>query len=270
MTTSVSDTAEHRGDGNTKTSPRSRHWCFTLFSEDEKFIDTALEMFDKCIFQLEEGEESKKKHYQGYGAFKNARTLFQVKKKFTKSGYNSVHLEVCRSIKHSKEYCSKYPTRLKGPWTKGFARPLKLISELRDWQQEIIDIIKKPADDRTIHWIWDIEGNKGKTALAKYIVANYNALYFSGKASDMKYLIASYFEESESNKDDLICLFDYTRSMENFISYQGIEEIKNGIFCSTKYECKMIQFNAPHIIIFANFEPETHKLSADRWSIKKI
>lgn len=29
---------------------------------------------------------------------------------------------------------------------------------LRKWQQEIIEMLNKPADDRTINWIYDKEG----------------------------------------------------------------------------------------------------------------
>ena len=37
-----------------------------------------------------------------------------------------------------------------------------------------------------------------------------------------------------------------------------------------KYESKPICRNSPHVIIFANFEPDLDKLSNDRWIIKKI
>ncbi len=255
------DTGEHKADGNTNSSARSRHWCFTINNHTVENIDTVKGTFEKYIFQSEEGDEGTP-HLQGYGYFKNARTFKSVKKKLP-----TAHIEVCRNIDASKEYCKKAEGRLAGPWIKGFAQPLKIIEKLREWQQKIIDIINQEPDDRTINWIVDDKGNAGKTALAKYIVTKYNALYLTGKASDSKYLLSKYFEADESRKNNLICVFDYTRSIENYVSYQGLEEIKNGIFMNTKYECEMVTFNSPHVIVFANFRPDMDKLSKDRWNI---
>ena len=36
---------------------------------------------------------------------------------------------------------------------------------------------------------------------------------------------------------------DFTRDVEEYVSYQAIEAIKNGIFYNTKYESKMITYN---------------------------
>lgn len=65
-------------------------------------------------------------------------------------------------------------------------------------------------------------------------------------------------------------IIDLSRSMEDHVPYEAIEDIKNGIFFSGKYESKMIVRNNPIVIIFANFEPDTSKLSKDRWVITKI
>ena len=63
---------------------------------------------------------------------------------------------------------------------------------------------------------------------------------------------------------------DFTRDVEEYVSYQAIEAIKNGIFYNTKYESKMITYNSPHVIIFANFFPDITKLSSDRWVIREL
>lgn len=259
-----SDTEEHKADGNTKSSARSRHWCFTINNNIVSDIDTIKVLFEKYVFQIEVGETGTK-HIQGYGYFKNPRSFGSLKKKLPRA-----HIEICRNPQASIGYCQKLEGRLEGPWLKGFAKPLKIIDKLYKWQQDIEDLINTEADDRTIHWVVDTEGNKGKTALAKYLVTKYNALYMTGKAADCKYLISKYFEGDDERKNNLICIFDYTRSIENYVSYQGLEEIKNGIFMNTKYECEMITFNSPHIVVLANFEPDITKLSEDRWNIIRL
>jgi RNA helicase. len=170
-----------------------------------------------------------------------------------KNIFKTAHIEKCIDPDRAMEYCQKEATRKPGtkPRLHGFPKPLKLISDLRPWQKDVENIIKTEADDRSIYWIWETEGNVGKTAFAKYICSKYNALYCAGKSKDIKFLITQYFEQDETNKDDLTCIFDYTRSMEEYISYESIESIKNGIFTSTKYETKMVLFNSPHIFIFA-------------------
>ena len=41
-------------------------------------------------------------------------------------------------------------------------------------------------------------------------------------------------------------------------------------FFSGKYEGGMVCGPNPHVLIFANDEPDTHKMSADRWIIKEL
>lgn len=66
-------------------------------------------------------------------------------------------------------------------------------------------------------------------------------------------------------------MIDIPRSVDiDFLSYTGIEEIKNGCFFCGKYESDMVIMPIPHIIIFSNEEPNVDKLSADRWDIKNI
>lgn len=58
--------------------------------------------------------------------------------------------------------------------------------------------------------------------------------------------------------------------MENYVSYEAIESVKDGIFFSGKYESGMTIFNQPHIICFANFAPDIGKMSSDRWKIFEL
>lgn len=249
-----------------KKEKRARAWCFTLnnFEDDDiafltDTVDTA-----KYAFQHEIGE-SNTPHLQGVVYFENARTFDQLKKI-----NDRIHWEPCRDLKRSLKYCTDPNKRAvaKNVWVKGWTLPkqLKLITELRPWQQQIIDIIKEEPDDRTIHWFWEGEGNVGKTALTKYILATQaNVHYFSGgKANDIA------FQVIKNNWDPEICIFNFPRTAEGAVSYNAIEQLKDGLIFSSKYEGGVKMFNPPHVLIFANWLPDQNTLSIDRWNIVQL
>jgi len=96
---------------------------------------------------------------------------------------------------------------------------------------------------------------------------NHNAILVSGKASDIKYAIGNWVEEK------VVLTYAYSilqKTQEEFVSYEAIESIKDGIFFGGKYESKMVMFNSPHIIVFANFKPDTEKMMKDRWKIEDL
>ena len=129
------------------------------------------------------------------------------------------------------------------------------------WQQDVLDLLKLPADPRQIVWIYDSEGGKGKTHLAKYIVGEFGAFYCrGGKTADIAY--AYNYEK--------IVLFDYTRDHEEYVNYGVLEMFKDGMVVSSKYESTLKMTNPPHVIVFSNFEPDRTKMSADRWNIINI
>lgn len=132
---------------------------------------------------------------------------------------------------------------------------------LRVWQQTLVDKLSLPANDRTVHWVVDREGNKGKTFLSKYLVQEHGAFYCpGGKHSDLAYLYAY----------QSIIVFDFCRDQEDRVPYALIESFKNGLIFSAKYESRMKIIRPPHVVCFANFAPDESKLSGDRWWIRHI
>lgn len=243
---------------------KCRQWFFTWNNPDisGEMLAQNLNICDQYTFQLERGA-SGNEHFQGVMKFLNARSFNTVKDLLPKA-----HFEPCRRWEDAVKYCSKSETRILGPWTKNTRiRSLpRVISELRNWQKNFLNIVMNDDSDRHIHWVVDIVGNVGKTALAKYLCVKHNAIYLTGKSADVKYAITEHLEKNDVN----LIIFDFARSQENFVSYQAIEEVKNGIFFNTKYESKMVMFDSPKIIIFANFEPDLHALSRDRWRTYSI
>lgn len=245
--------------GNTKPKPnaiKSRGWALTINNWTQEEYDTLTHLFSTAkqwIIGKEVGDEKGTPHLQAYGYWKNALSFETIKKAAPRA-----HIEAAKGRPDQNEiYCRK-----EGDYTgAGFPAPLKYISELREWQGNLCIRLDKDPDDRKITWIVDLAGGKGKTALCRYLCIKRGAILLGGKAADMKYAIAE-LEEIPN-----IILMNLTRSQEDYVSYQGIEEIKDGIFFTTKYKSGMKIYNPPHVVVFSNWEPKTEKLSADRWNI---
>lgn len=132
--------------------------------------------------------------------------------------------------------------------------------EWQEWQQNILNIIDNKVDNRKIYWIKDTEGNKGKSYLSKYLQLSKDTYYITGgKQQDILY----------GYNDEEIIIYDLSRTYADNMEhiYTTIENFKNGMYLSTKYETRQRIFKIPHIFIMANFEPNKEKLSLDRWEI---
>lgn len=127
----------------------------------------------------------------------------------------------------------------------------------RKWQQKILDILKEEPDDRTIVWIYDETGGRGKTYLCKYLMSNHDAFYCSpSKGTDILH----------AYNNQRIILYDIPRCVDDqYINWGTIEKLKDGILFSGKFNSttKYRTHNA-HIIIFSNNEPPEGKFSRDR------
>lgn len=266
--------------GNTK-NLRARYWIFTFNNytseEFEKLKTWSNENCREYVVQEETGEEGTP-HLQGFWRFNNGRYFSSLKKAWPK-----MHLEKCNNIEACRDYCKKEETRtgelaiMNKDEPPPIKDPLEGI-ELYPWQKRLIEELKEAPHDRLIHWIVDFEGNSGKTSLAKHLCIQFpsSMIYLSGNASNCKYGLTTFLYKKEKgkmkrNSNDLkVVIFGITRSQENYVSYQALEEIKDGIFFNTKYESLMVVYNIPHVIVLANFEPEYEKLSKDRWKITKL
>lgn len=247
--------------GNTKQIAASKNWCFTLNNYSEKEIEDIKNKFSaisaKFIVAKEVGENGTP-HLQGFLAMEKRGRPSELKLS------KRIHWEKCKgSEEQNVKYCSKDGNII---LSKGVAikKPLKILpkEKLYKWQLDIIKIIESEPDDRSIYWYWEPTGNMGKTTFAKYLSHHYNAVPIEGKKNDILFCAA----EFESD----IYIFDFERSMEEYISYAAMEKIKNGFFMCSKYESKPILRNPPHVICFANFLPDDKMLSKDRWKIVRI
>lgn len=268
----MTDTTRHRQGqgGNTGNSPcprRGRYWFFTLNNYKPEDIQT-LETLNKCryLFQEETGKDGTP-HLQGIILFDNARTLEQMK-----LISSTAHWEFIRYKKKAIAYCSKVETRTGKVYQNmgvRIERPLNdpfLKHKPKTWQSKILKIIDQEPDLRKIHWFWESKGGTGKSLFSKHLILKHNALVIGGSKRDIQFGIMEWIKK----QDLTLVIVDIPRCSYNKISYQALECIKNGFFFSTKYESGMCVFNTPHVIVFANSEPQYNNLSNDRWVIYDI
>ena len=222
----------------------------------------------KFVFQLERGDLGTQ-HYQCLIGLKHKERKSTLIKKL--ASILSI-AETCISCEPKSgwdfaPYCMKDDTRVAGPWGSEISDPPKLLetSKFYPWQKKVYDMVTQTVpDDRTIHWYWDSCGATGKTLLCKKLCYENQAFLFSGKASDISSRIV------QLQKPPKICIANIPRQQEQFVSYQAVECLKDGLVSTGKYEGGQRVFDSPHVVIFANFAPDRTKMSKDRWKVVEL
>lgn len=270
-----SNSSEERGRGNTSPSPKRRkkqiscaiHWCFTLnnYTEDEKMILSSKvpEICDVAIVGMEIGEQKGTPHLQGYMAFKNkCRPMSHF------GEINRIKWTKCKGTEYQNvKYCSKENKIFISHNVPDYE--IQIHACERDWQKTILKQIQERPCDRVIHWIWSEAGGTRKTSMCKYLTVRHNAIITGGKAADVRHSICEYYKKK--NVTPRLLLINIPRSFDpQYVSYEAFENIKDMCFFSGKYEGGMVVGNSPHLYIFANFAPDTSKMSLDRWDIVNI
>lgn len=265
--------------GNIKPNPNNdndgkpqRHWFMTLNNYDKSDIELILNsdcsILTKFVFQEEIGEKGTP-HLQGYfywPAKMRPLSFF----KFT----NHPWWKKCRSIQASKDYCSKLNTRNGETYIRGIKFPKKHIIdiELYDWQHDIINMLDKEPDDRSIYWFFSEDGDKGKTTFQKWYHLKYKDKYdilcLDGSSSDMKNGIIQFMKNNENRTPEIIFM-NIPKNKGNDISYTGLETIKDMWFYSGKYEGGMVNGPRPHLLVFANKPPNYDKMT-NRFIAKEL
>jgi len=262
-----------------KKNTKSRGWIFTLnnWTEEEyaTIKDFVLKKTDFYIIGKEVGE-SGTPHLQGYFYKKDKIRFGQLKVLC-----NRWSLKMARgSPEHNLTYCSKdgdFITNIQKKKTPDeFIKETEqkiLHNEYADvvwkpWQQEILNIIETKPDNRTIHWYYETKGNTGKSFLTKYIALKYNVIIADGKKADIFNQVNMMMREQQ--QIPAVIILDVPRRNQGYVSYGVLEQLKNGMIYSGKYEGGRCIFESPHVIVFSNSLPDTSEMSADRWHIVNI
>jgi len=138
-------------------------------------------------------------------------------------------------------------------------------SELYGWQRELEQRLDLEPDDRTVEFVVDVGGNKGKSWFVRYLITkrpdDVQALSF-GRRDDLAYAI-------DASKN--IFLFDVPRGCMEYFQYPVLEQLKNQVVFSSKYQSgTKILSGPPHIVVFCNEEPDQTAMTEDRYIINYI
>lgn len=282
----------------------SNVWCFTLNNPTTDRITWDPLLIGYAVYQKEVGEEGTP-HFQGYVEAKKQMRLPQMIKMFQAHWTVARRVDKahdyclkedtrvdgpwtfgCRTVAGKRtdiealkrmvddgatrdeiylampDALDRYPRMLAyGLERAKRQKVLEIVLDPRPWQSDVIKIADSDPDERKVYWYSDIEGNQGKTYLAKYLVQKYGAYYNNGgKGAD---ILFGYDSER-------VVIFDYVRDSKDFVNYGVIEQLKNGILYSPKYQSTMKVFPIPHVFVFANFRPDESKMSSDRWVITDL
>lgn len=144
-------------------------------------------------------------------------------------------------------------------------------TELRLWQQQLMDNISSPSD-REIIWVIGQKGNEGKTFFQEYVETFYGyarvvRLDLKMKSANVLHVLT---KRPLSTTD--IFLFNVPRAVTHeSCNYAILESIKDGTAVSSKYNNDVIRFKMPNVVVvFSNHIPNTKELSKDRWKVFRI
>lgn len=256
---------------------KHRKYVFVVynFTEEQRF-----EILKKCermskwwIIGREICPTTGTPHLQGFVEWKSPMSWKNMRKAVAPG-----HIEVAHgTVQENRRYCCKdgdFDTNIEPEAPKrGEAILLQDYGEVQwlEWQGHIIDLVNTQyGDKRTINWFWEPDGNAGKSFLAKFLVVKYDAIIASGKTADIFNQTKAWCDSHTPSEHPRLVILDIPRCSLDYINYQAMEALKNGLLYSGKYEGGVCAFFSPVVIVFANAEPDTTQLSQDRWNIHRI
>ncbi|EDV27887.1 uncharacterized protein TRIADDRAFT_52877 [Trichoplax adhaerens] len=237
-------------------------YCLTLFV-GQFDLASKIKTKDQWIIGREICPTTGKEHLQCYYETKCRSDLKAQIKQF-----KPAHVVRARGSREQNiKYCKKegnYETNME---IKEDMPPIDRIipkkHELYSWQKDVLDSMLA-QNDRQILWIYDQKGGIGKTAFAYFLIENYNDVIYLNNAKCSDIALAT-------DINIKIIIFDFSRSLQHRINYTILEQLKNGILFSPKYNSKTKKLNyVPRILCISNYEPDLFQLSEDRWIIKNL
>jgi len=173
-------------------------------------------------------------------------------------------LSISKLREEYSEVVAKFPRFVSDYVDDHTPKPELPMHPLRDWQQTLYHDLILPPNSRTIHFVIDRVGNKGKTWFAHYYCRLHDnaQIILPGRKVDMAFQLRC---------DIRVLFMDAPRSKQGeFVQYDFLEEVKNGFVSSPKYESRHKQLQPCHVVVLMNESPDMSKLSADRYKLIEL
>lgn len=221
----------------------------------------------RATFQAERGDKEGYLHWQMTVELKTRKRWTWFKHHFL----NGVYAERVRNEEASFDYANKFETRIEGPYQ--YPAPIEMPTDYFreehcipfEWQVDLEHKLRGPADGRTVFWFWSDEGLSGKTIFARHLLLSVPGMqYCKGFKRDV-------FMTLNTSTRGVIINFargDYF----NEHTMTMLEDLKDGLIFSSKYESRAMIVDRLHIVVFANEPPNTlcrNALSGDRLIIEE-
>jgi len=142
-------------------------------------------------------------------------------------------------------------------------KPRSVVHPLRVWQHKLVEQFTTTEPDlRLIYFIVDLEGGIGKTHVAKVLRRDHGALVIgAGKKADLSFIFANTLPPPR------IVVVDVPKCKMETLHIDFLEELKNGLMTSTKFDSCMIEFDPPHVVVMCNEPPDESKMTQLRADI---
>lgn len=245
----------------------------------------------KFVFQLEEGQISKVKHFQiRLSAHKKVilntfkKLCFQIFELLPEDEY-TLNITPTSTNTHTTSnfnYVMKADTKIAGPWIESdfFNKqapayiPIRLRQQqnLRPFQLEII----KPYvnNDRMCNWIYDPVGCNGKSQIASLSEFLHNGIDLPPFKDATALMQVAYCEVAPTNlRTDFKIFIDIPRSVpaENLHEIiTCVENLKKGKLYDPRNKYKKYWIEPPEIFVFSNHRPLMNIMSKNRWNMLTI
>lgn len=248
---------------------QGKRWAFTWFNYTKDNLDKMEIAFRKegvkYVYGLEICPSTEREHIQGYIESEKQYGIRPIEC-FNLS--KEIHWEKARKDQYANfRYCSKdkhYYTNFVVDRPDLFIENLKY-EDLWEYQQGIVELHDTEPDRRSIYWLWESEGCRGKTVIGKWLMAHRTGVAMSSCTKSADILLTA----RNNVKTYIISI---PRSCDFIHPWAALEQLKDGFItdCKLKKEARIVNCAPPHVIVLANFEPNYQFLSKDRWIVVKI
>lgn len=213
-------------------------------------------------------------HYQGKLSLKSKMRKGSLISLFKNKGIIAHVTPTLKKNINNYDYVQKEDTRVEGPWTSEDVPMPKHLEQFiwLPWIQHIKDDLDK-HDWRTINWVYDRQGCKGKS----WVLDMFTHLKLVHELEPMRdhermsMTMASLHNQFGCRRGIFVeFMRSYPRKqMEDMLT--ALERVKGGRFIDTRNHAKPhMCFLKPNVWVFANFFPDFGGMSSDRWKFWRI